>query len=181
MKIFWRLFLLFLFTFFLLTIFKTQIHKLKPQMEIPGEIKVEMIKLASFSLKNQDVPVGAIMVYNNKIIGKGYNTIRKENIASGHAEINAVNEALKTYGYDKFMVLDRTKLYLYSTFEPCEMCMGALQHYNINQLVYMKDKSLFHWWKNQSKSWYYEMMKRKANGEEIQDSLFFQHPKYPGK
>jgi len=133
------------------------------------------------ALKNGDVPVGAVLVYKDSIIGRGFNTVVDYNNLTGHAEINAINEAVVKMGMKVFNDLDRKYLELYTTYEPCEMCKGTIMHYNIKKVHFMKSKSLFHWWKKQLKSVFYEVRKQKAIGEEIQDSLFLLHPDYPGR
>ena len=71
--------------------------------------------------KNQDeVPVGAVIVYKNKIIGKGHNESNKISV-SNHAEINAINEAIN---YIKDWRLNDCEMYV--TLEPCPMCAGAI-------------------------------------------------------
>ncbi|MBX3042600.1 MAG: tRNA adenosine(34) deaminase TadA [Candidatus Kapabacteria bacterium] len=77
--------------------------------------------LAEKSLKNGDVPIGAVIVRGYDIIGKGYNKVEKNANATKHAEIIAINEAIKTTGYKH--LIDCT---LYVTLEPCPMCAGAI-------------------------------------------------------
>ena len=81
----------------------------------------EALKLAELSLKNKDVPVGAVVVKDGKVIGCGYN--RKEFLqdSTEHAEIMAIKEACK---YMKSYHLEGCDLYV--TFEPCPMCAGAI-------------------------------------------------------
>ena len=174
-------FLVFLLLFFLLTVFRTKIHRIAGESQIPLPVRQELEALALKALKHSDVPVAAVVTYQGNIIGKGYNTVMHDDEVHGHAEINALDDAMKKTGYEKFMVLDRKELVVYSTFEPCEMCTGTLEHYNIRKVVYMKDKSIFHWWKNGLRSFYYQLSRRKAEGEALQDSLFLLHPDYPGK
>ena len=87
---------------------------------------------------------------------------------------------MKSVGYERFMRMNRNKLILYTTFEPCEMCLGTLQHYNIKMVVFLKEKSLVHWWRNSAKSFYYRFYKADADKDNVQDSLFQKHPEYPG-
>lgn len=76
---------------------------------------------ASKSLKSGDVPVGAIVVYNGKIIGKGYNRVEKQKNSTKHAEIVAINSAIKNYGHKHLLECE-----MYITLEPCSMCAGAI-------------------------------------------------------
>lgn len=177
--LFKKLVFIFLIVFFLIAIFQTRLFQLKPRASITELQDKEIIKLASKALKSKDVPVGSILIYNNAIIGAGFNTVRKDTNITGHAEINAINDAVKKVGLEKFKILDRDKLILVSTFEPCEMCKGAILHYEIRNVYFMKDKSPMHWNKNQLKFLRYEWNKRRIRGEQKQDSLFQLHPEYP--
>ena len=78
-----------------------------------------------------EVPVGAVVVHNNTIIGRGQNRVLRDNDPTAHAEIVALREAalaLKNYRLE-----DCT---LYATLEPCAMCAGAILHARIARLVY---------------------------------------------
>src|ERR1700729_4532518 len=80
---------------------------------------------------NGEVPVGAVVVHNNKIIGRGQNRVLRASDPTAHAEIVALREAglaLKNYRLE-----DCT---LYATLEPCAMCAGAILHARIARLVY---------------------------------------------
>jgi tRNA(adenine34) deaminase len=170
-----------LFLFALLVIFSSQIYRLRSGKEITEQQAKQIIAIASQTLESLDVPVGSLLIYNDEIIGKGYNTVQSDANLAGHAEINAMNDAIKKMGLQKFSQLDRDDLILVSTFEPCEMCRGAIIHYNIKHVYFMKNKSAFHWNKKQLKLLRYEWNKRKIEGEQMQDSLFKLHPEYPGR
>jgi len=79
---------------------------------------------------NYDVPVGAVIVRNNKIIGRGYNQVEKKDDATAHAEIIAIRQAIKKNG--RKHLLDCT---MYVTLEPCSMCAGAIVLARIPRLV----------------------------------------------
>ena len=81
----------------------------------------EAISLAKIAEQNSDVPVGAVVVRNNKIIGRGYNMREQNSDATAHAEIIAIKEACKELGS---WHLDDCELYV--TLEPCPMCAGAI-------------------------------------------------------
>jgi len=165
----------------LLVIFNTRLFQFKSKKEISSDNKTEIIQLASEALKSLDVPVGSYLLYSGAIIGEGYNTVKSDTNIAGHAEINAINNAVKKIGLEQFNNLDRDKLILVTTLEPCEMCKGAIVHYNIKHVYFMKDKSPFHWNKKQLKMLQYEWGKRRIDGEHLQDSLFLLHPEYPGR
>lgn len=164
----------------LLVVFSNRLFQILPSAEISPTEEKEVLHLASEALEHMDVPVGSLIIYGGAIIGKGYNTVRSDTNVSGHAEINAINDVVKKIGLAQFNELDRNKLVLVSTLEPCEMCKGAVIHYNIKHVYFMKDKSPLHWNKKQLKSLRYEWNKRKIEGEQKQDSLFLLHPEYPG-
>ena len=153
-------------------------YKLKKTKEVSPALKNQLIELGAKSLLNLDVPVGAIITYNDSIIGTGYNTVLKDSVAFGHAEINAMTMALKKLGFKKFNELDRNKLQLYTTLEPCEMCRGALIEYRIKKVHFMKPKSMHYWWKERNWELVYEYNKSQLSGENLQDSLLFKHPLY---
>ena len=81
-----------------------------------------------------EVPVGALVVYNDEIIGRGQNRVLRDNDPTAHAEIVALREAgiaLSNYRL--------TNCTLYVTLEPCAMCAGAILHARITRLVYAAD------------------------------------------
>lgn len=87
------------------------------------------LKEASKALKNGEMPVGAIIVKNNKIIGKGYNKKEKTKNALMHAEILAIQKACKK---NKDWRLNDCEIYV--TMEPCIMCMGAIVESRIKKI-----------------------------------------------
>lgn len=78
-----------------------------------------------------EVPVGAVVVKQDQIIGVGYNQPIANNDPTAHAEIIALREAAKRIG--NYRLVD---CILYVTLEPCAMCCGAIQHARISTLVY---------------------------------------------
>jgi tRNA(Arg) A34 adenosine deaminase TadA len=139
--------------------------------------KEELFSLGKKSLLSNDVPVSALIIYDGQIIGKGFNTVLADSNAAGHAEINAITNAVKNLGWENFFNLDREKLLLISTFEPCPMCIGAIQEYKIKHVNFIKEKSIGYWLKNRLGNFLYEQNKRKISSD-IQDSLFLLHPAY---
>lgn len=89
------------------------------------------LALAEEAASNDEVPVGAIVVKNGEIIGKGRNSPITLNDPSAHAEILALRDAANNIG--NYRLVDCT---LYVTLEPCAMCSGAIQHARIARLVY---------------------------------------------
>ncbi|QVL45885.1 MAG: tRNA adenosine(34) deaminase TadA [Methylophilaceae bacterium] len=89
------------------------------------------IALAQEAQAEGEVPVGAIVVKNGLIVGRGYNAPIKEHDPSAHAEILALRDAANNLS--NYRLIDCT---LYVTLEPCAMCTGAIQHARIAHLVY---------------------------------------------
>ena len=89
------------------------------------------IALAKQAGENGEVPVGAVVVKDGKIIGRGSNAPIELHDPSAHAEILAMRDAAKNIG--NYRLVDCT---LYVTLEPCVMCSGAIQHARISNLVY---------------------------------------------
>lgn len=88
--------------------------------------------------KKGDVPIGAIIIKNNKVIAKSYNKKEKNNNAILHAELDVINKAckrLKTWHLEECI--------LYTTLEPCLMCMGAIIQSRINEIYYATKNNNF--------------------------------------
>jgi tRNA(Arg) A34 adenosine deaminase TadA len=93
------------------------------------------------SLATGDLPAAALVVYGRDIIGRGHNTVRRDNAAGGHAEINAISDALRSVGYDRFWKLRRDSLAIVTLLEPCPMCRGAIVQYNIRVVRILRAKN----------------------------------------
>jgi tRNA(adenine34) deaminase len=91
----------------------------------------QALVLAEVAQSNGEIPVGAVVVCNGEIVGKGYNASITLNDPSAHAEMMAIREAGKALG--NYRLVDCT---LYVTLEPCPMCAGLLVHSRINRLVF---------------------------------------------
>ncbi len=78
-----------------------------------------------------EVPVGAVVVHEGRIVGRGANTVIRSQDPTAHAEIRALRAAAKTLGNYRL-----AQCSLYSTLEPCPMCAGALVHARITQLIF---------------------------------------------
>lgn len=87
--------------------------------------------LAEQALDEGEVPIGAIIVKDDQIIGKGYNQVQKLNDPTAHAEIIAITAACD-YLENKYL----TGCTLYATIEPCPMCAGALVWSKIDTAVF---------------------------------------------
>ena len=91
----------------------------------------EALILAEQAANADEVPVGAIVVQNGKIIGRGYNQPIRSCDATAHAEIVAIRSASKFCNNYR---LPGTILYV--TIEPCTMCLGAMIHARVDRLVF---------------------------------------------
>lgn len=89
------------------------------------------LELAANAEKINEVPVGAIVVINEKIVGQGFNQTISKHDACAHAEIVAIRDACKTQ--NNYRIPGAT---LYVTLEPCSMCLGAMIHARIDRLVF---------------------------------------------
>ncbi|HWB61949.1 MAG TPA: nucleoside deaminase [Chitinophagales bacterium] len=89
------------------------------------------LKEATYAYEEDEVPVGAIVICNNKIIGKGYNQTEKLRDVTAHAEMIAITAAANYLG-SKYLE-DCT---LYVTLEPCLMCASAIKWARVARLVY---------------------------------------------
>lgn len=91
----------------------------------------EALQLAERAGEQGEVPVGALVIRQNQVIGRGYNQPIRACDPSAHAEIQALRDAASTVG--NYRLVDAT---LYVTIEPCHMCAGALVHGRIGQLIF---------------------------------------------
>lgn len=99
----------------------------------------EIIKLAKIAYKNGEVPVGAIITKNDKILARAYNKIETSKDATMHAEILAIKKASKKL---KNWRLNDCEMYV--TLEPCTMCSSAIELSRIKKVYYLvkRDKEI---------------------------------------
>lgn len=91
----------------------------------------EALRLAEKAKRRGEVPIGAVVVYRGKIIGRGYNLRTKLQRATAHAEIRAIDRACAKL---KSWRLPESELYV--TLEPCPMCMGAVLNARIDRVYF---------------------------------------------
>ncbi|MCH5213953.1 MAG: nucleoside deaminase [Muribaculaceae bacterium] len=91
---------------------------------------------AEAAAKNGEVPVGAVVVCNDRIVGRGHNLVETMTDVTAHAEMIAITAASETLG-GKY--LDECTLYV--TVEPCAMCAGAIGWARVGRLVYGAEDS----------------------------------------
>ena len=100
----------------------------------------EAIKEAKKSLNEGGIPIGAVLVKDGKIIGKGHNKLIQNNSAILHGELDAIENSNKN---TRLSGEDYKKSALYTTLSPCPMCSGAIILYNIPKVVIGENKTLF--------------------------------------
>ena len=91
----------------------------------------EALREASYAAQEDEVPIGAVIICNGKIIGKGHNMTERLNDPTAHAEMIAITAATEAMG-GKYL----NDCTLYVTVEPCPMCAGALAWSQIGRVVY---------------------------------------------
>jgi len=91
----------------------------------------EALKEAQKAFERDEVPVGAVVVHNNRIIGRAHNQIRMLKDPTAHAEMIALTQAASYLKNERLL-----KATTYVTVEPCAMCCGALVLGRIEQLIY---------------------------------------------
>ena len=94
----------------------------------------EALRAAQDALVAGEVPVGAVVVHDGKIVGRGFNRNIADSDPTAHAEIIALREAAATVRNHRLSDCE-----LFATIEPCPMCAGALVHARIRRLVYGAD------------------------------------------
>jgi tRNA(adenine34) deaminase len=94
----------------------------------------EALRCAQRALEAGEVPVGAVVVCNGEVVGRGWNRNLTDNDPTAHAEVVALREAGQTVGNYRLGDCE-----LFATIEPCAMCAGAAVHARVRRLVYGAD------------------------------------------
>ena len=94
----------------------------------------EAVRTAQRALEMGEVPVGAVVVCDGKIVGRGWNRNLTDSDPTAHAEVVALRQAGKNVGNHRLGDCE-----LFATIEPCAMCAGAMVHARIKRLVYGAD------------------------------------------
>ncbi len=92
----------------------------------------EAIRSAQKGLKEGEVPIGAVIVYEEKVVARGYNRRAKLQLASAHAEMMAIDRACKKFS--SWRLPEGCELYV--TLEPCPMCMGACLNARVDKVYF---------------------------------------------
>lgn len=93
----------------------------------------KFVREALIEAKKGDLPYGAVIVKDNEIVIRAYNTTQTDNDVSAHGEINALRAFTKQYGYSLNALTGYT---LYTTCEPCPMCASACIWAGVSRIVF---------------------------------------------
>jgi len=108
-----------------------KITKVRLEPELKEKWMLAALVLARQAAQHDEVPVGAVVVMDNQIVGRGFNQPIGRHDPTAHAEIMAIRDAAQTLG--NYRLPGCT---LVVTVEPCTMCAGALVHARIEQLIF---------------------------------------------
>ena len=100
------------------------------------EFMREAIRLANESVKNGGGPFGAVIVKDNEIIAGSSNSVTIDNDPTAHAEVNTIRQACKKLG-----TFDLSGCVIYTSCEPCPMCLGAIYWANIDRIYYGNNRT----------------------------------------
>ena len=100
-------------------------------MNLHEQYMQEALKLARLAGEQGEVPVGAVVVKNGRIIGEGYNLRERDKNALAHAEVVAIHRACEALGGWRLSGCD-----LYVTLEPCPMCAGAVINSRVRRVFF---------------------------------------------
>jgi tRNA(adenine34) deaminase len=106
-------------------------EKIKMTREQDEKYMRQALNEAERALSKQEVPIGAVVVACDRVIGRGHNLVETLMDATAHAEMQAITAAMSTLG-GKYL----SECTLYVTVEPCVMCGGALAWSQIGRVVY---------------------------------------------
>ena len=95
----------------------------------------EAIGLSIENIENNGGPFGAVIVKDGKVIAKGVNRVTSNNDPTAHAEVNAIRKAAEALG-----TYDLKGCEIYSSCEPCPMCLGAIYWARLDKLYYANTK-----------------------------------------
>lgn len=109
---------------------------------------LQALKEAKKAFDEEEIPIGAIVVVNNKIIARGHNMTERLNDPTAHAEMIALTSAFNSLG-SKY-IPDAT---LYVTIEPCLMCAGAIYWSKLSRIVYGGDDEKNGYKKTAANNW----------------------------
>ena len=107
-------------------------HTAQPFTAIQHSYMQIALACAQYGASHGEVPVGAVVVYQNRIIATGFNQPILSHDATAHAEIVAIRKACQYF--DNYRLPQGCELYV--TLEPCTMCLGAIIHARVSKLIF---------------------------------------------
>jgi tRNA(Arg) A34 adenosine deaminase TadA len=165
----------------LIMLFKSELYRINYSTPMIEKYRRELMILGREAIDKNNMPITALLIHRDRIIGRGYNTVVSDTNILGHAEINAINNAIRDTGYSNFMKMDRRSMRLITTSMPCPMCTYVLKSYGIENIEFLKSRSLFKQIEQEVDDIMYEFNKRKVDPDDLQDSLFQMYPNYTGE
>ena len=99
------------------------------------ELMRRAIALSEESVKRGGGPFGAVIARNNKIVAEASNSVTLDNDPTAHAEVNAIRKATKVLG-----TFDLSGCDIYTSCEPCPMCLGAIYWAHLDRIYYANDR-----------------------------------------
>jgi len=126
---------------------------------------------AALALENDEYPVGAIIVVNGSVISKAHNEEVSSNRTFAHAEMLAIDKALRTLDIHDFSELKTSDITLYTTYEPCTMDEGLIILKKVPRVVVGKRKSFTKMLKDISSRLKYRLKEREGLYEYFHDDL----------
>lgn len=100
------------------------------------EFMIDAIELSIKNVKTGGGPFGAVIVKDGKIIARGANSVTKSNDPTAHAEVNAIRKAAEALG-----TFDLSGCEIYTSCEPCPMCLGAIYWARLDKIYYANTKN----------------------------------------
>ena len=100
-------------------------------MEIEEKYMAEALREAYIALDEGEIPIGAVVVSRDRIIGRGHNRVILNHDPTCHGEMEAIRDACRSLGTH-----DLSGCSIYTTAEPCPMCLGAIMWANIRDVYY---------------------------------------------
>lgn len=116
------------------------LSSLRPGISIERVHYDSLVALQEMADQRGEYPVAALLLYGDRIIGAGINSFRTQNEPLGHAEINAFMDAFAGMHYFDFTALPRDSLILITSYEPCPMCKGVINHLDVRKIYYVQPK-----------------------------------------
>ncbi len=104
-----------------------------PQPDLRTHFMREALRQAEKALERDEVPIGVVIVHNRRVIAKAFNQTNLLKDPTAHAEMIAITQAAAHFEHGSGRLLETE---IYSTVEPCAMCLGAIIHARIPKLFY---------------------------------------------